>query len=133
MRRETLAHCHLRSLDMMRSQEGIRGTGRQHDPGAGSVDDLLLCSVLSAHPADVANVVRQGSYDEMQPVLRQYRPPQPEAPKNILGDEGDHRGMLGVVIWRITTREPLNDEAASFVQQGSDLGVLPAKRAQEHI
>jgi hypothetical protein len=34
---------------------------------------------------------------------------------------------------RTTARQPIDDEATSFVQQGSDPGVLPSKRAQKHI
>ena len=54
----------------------------------------------------------------MQPVLRRDVSGQSEAAHDVLGDEGHQRGVLGVMIERVTGGEPFDDEPSSFIEQG---------------
>jgi hypothetical protein len=116
-----LAHADLGAVDVVGRERGVGGAAGQLDHVALFVGHEAVLGVGLADAAQVADIVRQGCQDDMQPHVGWDVGAQAPPAQDVLRHQCHQGGVLGGVIERIAERQPFDHQPRRFAQE---LGLL---------
>ena len=106
---------------MVGRERGVGGAARQLDHVALFVGHEAVLGVGLADAAQVADIVRQGRQDDMQPHVGRHVGAQAPPAQDVLRHQCHQGGVLGGVIERVAERQPFDHQPRRFAQE---LGLL---------